>query len=147
MKIVIDIPEDAFKYIKDNKKFGWIGDYELAEVIANGIPLADGDLISRQAVLDIFGDIHQLDYNARAYVTQIKELPSAEKTDTNHYRLVDTSYSPYTIDSTTKIAEKTAEWVNKNGIKTCNNCGIGLSFAYYKFCPNCGVRMKGEQTE
>lgn len=40
----------------------------------------DGDLISRQAVLDIFGDIHPLDYNARAYVTQIKELPSAEKT-------------------------------------------------------------------
>lgn len=39
----------------------------------------DGDLISRQAVLDIFGDIHPLDYNARAYVTQIKELPSAEK--------------------------------------------------------------------
>ena len=40
-----------------------------------------GDLISRKAVLDIFGDIHPLDYNARAYVKQIKELPSAEKTD------------------------------------------------------------------
>ena len=40
----------------------------------------DGDLISRQAVLDIFGDMHPLDYNARAYVKQIKELPSAEKT-------------------------------------------------------------------
>ena len=40
----------------------------------------DGDLISRQAVLDIFGDIHPLDYNARAYVAQIKELPS-EKVD------------------------------------------------------------------
>lgn len=41
--------------------------------------MADGDLISRQAVLDIFGDIHPLDYNARAYVAQIKELPSAEQ--------------------------------------------------------------------
>lgn len=40
----------------------------------------NGDLISRQAVLDIFGDIHPLDYNTRAYVAQIKELPSAEKT-------------------------------------------------------------------
>ena len=39
----------------------------------------DGDLISRQAVLDIFGDIHPLDYNARAYVAQIKELPTAEQ--------------------------------------------------------------------
>lgn len=42
--------------------------------------MTDGDLISRQAVLDIFGDIHPLDYNAKSYVTQIKELPSAEKT-------------------------------------------------------------------
>lgn len=41
--------------------------------------MADGDLISRKAVLDIFGDIHPLDYNARAYVAQIKELPSAEQ--------------------------------------------------------------------
>ena len=49
--------------------------------------MTDGDLISRQAVLDIFGDIHPLDYNTRAYVAQIKELPSAEKTaecDNNH---------------------------------------------------------------
>lgn len=50
MKVVIDIPKEAFNYIKDNKKLGWIGDYELAEVIANGIPLADGDLISRDYV-------------------------------------------------------------------------------------------------
>ena len=40
--------------------------------------MTDGDLISRQAVLDIFGDIHPLDYNARAYVAQIKDIPSAD---------------------------------------------------------------------
>ena len=72
--------------------------------------ITDGDLISRQAVLDIFGDIHPLDYNARAYVAHIKELPSAEKT---------------------------AEWILKDGIKTCNNCGIGLASAYDSYCSKC----------
>lgn len=36
------------------------------------------DLISRQAVLDIFGDVHPMDYNAMAYLKQIKELPSVQ---------------------------------------------------------------------
>ena len=41
---------------------------------------ADGDLISRKAVLEIFGDVHPLDYNARAYVKQIEELPTYSPT-------------------------------------------------------------------
>ena len=36
------------------------------------------------------------------------------------------------------------EWININGIKTCNQCGIGLSGPYDYFCPNCGARMKGD---
>ena len=34
------------------------------------------DLISRKAVLEIFGDVHPLDYNAKAYVKKIEELPT-----------------------------------------------------------------------
>lgn len=40
------------------------------------------DLISRKAVLEILGDIHPLDYNAQAYVSQIKELPTISQTET-----------------------------------------------------------------
>ena len=36
------------------------------------------DLISRQATIDAFGDVHPLDYNAQAYLSKIKDLPSAQ---------------------------------------------------------------------
>ena len=52
---------------------------EALDMAIKALKQTDGDLISRQAVLDIFGDIHPLDYNARAYVAQIEELPSAEQ--------------------------------------------------------------------
>lgn len=46
---------------------------------------AEGDLISRKAVLEIFGDIHPLDYNTRAYVKQVEELPTIPQTDYANY--------------------------------------------------------------
>jgi hypothetical protein len=58
----------------DEEKF-----QEALDMGIKALKQTDGDLISRQAVLDIFGDIHPLDYNARAYVAQIKELPSEEQ--------------------------------------------------------------------
>ena len=35
------------------------------------------DAISRQAAIDVFGDIHPLDYNAQTYKARIEKLPSA----------------------------------------------------------------------
>ena len=35
-------------------------------------------LILRRAAIDVFGDIHPLDYNAQAYMERIKQLPSAQ---------------------------------------------------------------------
>ena len=52
---------------------------EYLDMAIKALEQPEGDLISRQAVLDLFGDIHPLDYNARAYVAQIKELPTAEQ--------------------------------------------------------------------
>ena len=34
------------------------------------------------------------------------------------------------------------KWININGIKSCNQCGIGISSPYDNFCPNCGSRMR-----
>lgn len=39
------------------------------------------------------------------------------------------------------------EWVNINGIKTCNQCGAGNASAYDSFCPNCGAFMKKKSEE
>ena len=54
------------------------------EVIKNTVESIWGepceDCISREAVLEIFGDIHPLDYNANAYVNKIKALPSVQPT-------------------------------------------------------------------
>ena len=62
--------ENFAKHIEPNEEF---------IMAIKALKQTDGDLIGRKAVLDIFGDIHPLDYNARAYVAQIKELPSAEQ--------------------------------------------------------------------
>lgn len=53
---------------------------EALNMAIKALKQTDGDLISRQAVLDLFGDIHPLDYNAQAYVSQIKELPTIPQT-------------------------------------------------------------------
>ena len=37
------------------------------------------DLISRQAAVDVFGDVNPLDHNANAYREKIKNLPSAQQ--------------------------------------------------------------------
>ena len=36
------------------------------------------EYISREAALEVFGDIHPLDYNANAYAQQIKRIPAAD---------------------------------------------------------------------
>lgn len=135
--------------------------------------MTDGDLISRQAVLDIFGDIHPLDYNARAYVAQIKELPSEKvdgdlisrqavkdlirgltkwsvKSQDRKYENVGLLYDDvmFGIDRLPS-AENTAEWriVGKTTLHyECSKCG-GAGDEWDKFCKHCGRRMLGEQTE
>lgn len=134
----------------------------------------DGDLISRQAVLDIFGDIHPLDYNARAYVAQIKELPSEKvdgdlisrqavkdlirgltkwsvKSQDRKYENVGLLYDDvmFGIDRLPS-AENTAEWIDRDVFDAdrwkCSKCGRTEQYRE-NYCPNCGRRMLGEQTE
>ena len=37
------------------------------------------DLISRREALDVFGDVHPLDYNTIGYVNKIKGLPAVNQ--------------------------------------------------------------------
>lgn len=126
MKIVIDIPEDAFKYIKDTRKLGWLSDCELAGAIANGTPLPKnhGDLISRT---DLLNKIWQKEYGKDYDGVNLLNIP--------HIDIIENLPS----------AEKTAEWTKDD---ECSNCG---KYIYVgdrdNYCPHCGARMKGEQTE
>lgn len=93
----------------------------------------DEDLISRQAVLDLFGDIHPLDYNNRAYVSMIKELPSikAKPIIYGEWELVDDTF------------DEMKDY-------KCNLCGQLCAMSIYKtmnFCPNCGAYMRGKKNE
>lgn len=79
IKLVIKISEMTYKKLK------WLCDSDIGidspidKAIANGIPLTESDdYVSRKAVLDIFRDIHPLDYNTNAYVSQIKSLPNVQ---------------------------------------------------------------------
>ena len=48
------------------------------------------------------------------------------------------------------VKEQTAEWLSQNGEYVCSECGYevwgsGISVMNeWKYCPNCGSRMKGD---
>ena len=45
------------------------------------------DTIYRQDAIDALGDVHPLDYNARAYKARIEQLPSAQPITLYGYRI------------------------------------------------------------
>ena len=71
MKIVIDIPEETYKYWKEHKY-----EYVLAEAIANGTPLpkGHGELIDKDVVLDMMN--HGI---LEEYITTMGGLIPADK--------------------------------------------------------------------
>lgn len=89
------------------------------------------DLIERQDAINVFGDVHPLDYNAQSYLDAIKALPSAQR--------------------------KKGHWIHIGcGCFECDQCSELVSTNVYrtekasdsfKFCPNCGADMRGEQDE
>lgn len=41
MKLIIDIPEESYEYVKANSRLGWLTSSEFADAIENGTPLDD----------------------------------------------------------------------------------------------------------
>lgn len=93
MKVVIDIPDNIYGAIKSAQTIvsGQQSGKTLLQILVssveNGTPLeqTDGDLISRQAVLDIISDVMPIYTDNYHYILEerIKDLsgePSAEKT-------------------------------------------------------------------
>lgn len=129
MKLIIDISDEQVLF--DIKNHGLTAKSETDAVIIdalyNGTPVTDcEDAISRQAVLNVFGDVHPLDHNANAYIEQIKALPSVQP------------------------KAKTGKWsvypVNHNNAFMCDSCFMSVETPS-DFCPNCGADMRGAQNE
>lgn len=127
--------------------------YEALDMAIKALEQTDGDLISRTELLNkIWQKEYGKDYDGVnllniPHIDIIEQMPSANKTEeceiSNIYDIL-TEHTAL-LNDIKMMMPKTAEWINKNGIKTCNNCGIGLASAYDNYCPNCGAKMKGEE--
>lgn len=85
------------------------------------------DCISREAAIKVFGDVHPMDYNTQAYITNIQNLPSVKpKTKIGHWILY-------------------RDHKNMVDYPQCDNCGViiklPLPIDNLNYCPNCGCRM------
>ena len=89
------------------------------------------DLISRQAAIDaIMGEPTDAHYPSW-YAAQIEKLPS------------------------TQPERKKGQWMKEDRghveyCAVCDQCGFDWIWSdreYFKFCPNCGADMRGEQDE
>ena len=99
------------------------------------------DAVSREKVLEIFKDVHPLDYNANAYKTKIENLPPVyPKQKTGHWIM------PVQDDG---MSDNIYYQVR------CSECGFDLDpqtwhqelhqYGADKYCPNCGAKMEGVQ--
>ena len=118
------------------------------------------DCLSRQQAIEVFADVHPLDYNAQAYLEKIRSLPPAEPEITLEYikkycekrgLVILTSEFYNKMKSRLSSAEperKIGQWTDDNA---CPFCGCLPWFAHdihtLSFCPNCGADMRGKKHE
>lgn len=131
-----------------------IGFDAIKEVIdeAPTIEPTDTDLISRQDAIEMAVDVEtpQGTYERAIYVDDLMALPSAD-TDMSEYcdRLWKIAYERGKAET----EAKTGEWVEHTGgishelYYFCDQCYGEVDTNDYNFCPNCGARMKGGDTE
>ena len=84
------------------------------------------DAISRQAVLEVFGDVHPLDYHTNGYVLKIQKLPPVNP------------------------QPKIGYWIEKDdNLYECSECGQYIYsetehdlLEFHAFCGRCGAKME-----
>ena len=76
--------EEAIYYLKSSG----MSDEQIKSVID---AFTCDDCISREAVIKMFGEVHPMDYNTQAYITNIQNLPSITPQQTN--KIEESNYS------------------------------------------------------
>ena len=99
-----------------------------------------GDYIDRQALLEWFENWSDYDEFSVAYITGvIKDEPSADVQPVRHGRWIETT--------------EQCGWIEEECVE-CSECSNTFVLGDYtvddirelfKYCPNCGARMEGEQ--
>ena len=110
------------------------------------------DLISRQAAIDALDAIHYTDREDQwTVLSTVENLPSAQP-DLSGYsdKLWKAAY-----ERGKREGRKTGKWIHKGcACFECNQCGERVTLNVYttektnerfKFCPNCGADMRGEE--
>ena len=131
MKLIIDIPEEVYKSIQDNDYCG-ISNSDMYNVVKNGTPLpkGHGDLISRQAVIDMLNKLIEVEQKqgtdvmnygrerVNAYESILDEIesdylfpsmPSAEKTTLSAEKTTITDTDLISRDYTIQQIQKAKE--------------------------------------
>ena len=150
MKIVIEIEEAVYKACipyKDTPIISSLANYnsEMTYAIANGTPLpkGHGDLISRQAVIDMLNKLIEVEQK------QGTDVMNYGRERVNAYEsILDEIESDYLFPSMPS-AEKTAKWriVGKTTLHyECSKCG-GVGDKWDNYCKHCGAKMKESEEE
>ena len=117
-------------YYEPDMMFDGKDEYDMGQCKYKQEPCEDA--ISRQAVLEVFGDIHPLDYHTNGYVLKIQKLPSVNP------------------------QPKMGYWIkhntpNKTHYYDCSLCGCvapctetadSYLWKLSNFCPDCGAKME-----
>jgi hypothetical protein len=94
------------------------------------------DAISREDVLDIFRDIHPLDFNANAYKSKIEHLPSVHPK---------AKVGKWVTWSEEIKCDGYTEYRTRCKCSECNTEYDGYFTHFIKYCSNCGAKMEGVQ--
>lgn len=148
MKLIIDIPEDLYKWIKDTY------DNPNGEVaysaIASGTPYnPTGDLIRREALKEQFTKAGK-DYNHECVIEMLSALATIDNAPTVEIPIArwDAYCEGQKVGYEKGIEDRPhGEWKRRAMNEyLCSNCRYNVSSVeslFYKFCPKCGSDMRG----
>lgn len=145
MKLIIDIPENLYKWIKD--EYDNPNEEVAYSAIENGTPVSTGgDLISREALKTAIeqGEGFSWDSYGKDDLCVRKKYIDNAPTVTNG-----TYEQGFRVGAYGRLDEirPQGEWIKHSTYKDvliCSKCNHGSNQVYdtFNFCPNCGIKMK-----
>lgn len=115
------------------KDFATKAQKEALDIVISSLEQEPCDAISREKVLEIFKDVHPLDYNANAYKTKIENLPPVYPK---------AKVGKWVTWSEEKNFDGYTEYRTRCKCSECNTEYDGYFTHFIKYCSNCGAKME-----